>query len=51
MNLKKITFLLKNAAYITDDNMVYLTYNEGEVIKMESIVEDITSYYYVYYIS
>ena len=42
MNLKKRTVLLKNTAYSTDDNMVYLTYDEGEVIQMKIIVEHVT---------
>ena len=43
INLKKRTVLLKSTTYSTDDDMVYLTYDEGEVVKMKSIVEHVTS--------
>ena len=38
--LKKV--LLKSAAYYTDDNIVYLRYNEGEIIQTDSVVEHVT---------
>ena len=40
--IKKRTVLLKSTAYSTDDDMVYLTYDEGEVIQMKRIVEYVT---------
>ena len=42
VNLKKIIVLLKSTAYSTDDNMVYLTCDEGEVIQIKIIVEHVT---------
>ena len=42
MHIKKESVLLKSTTYYTDNNIVDLTFNKGEVIRTESMVKHVT---------